>query len=146
MKSFIKTFYNRTIKNSLNKMDFVCQCFLHPRDKFVMMYKFKGNSSVWPCSQLFCLLQKRHFLWLFHKRKTKMKLRWTTVNSHCQWTIFMTLGQMPSTWVYKDHMQKMELAAVGEPCCLPSENKMMLVSNANHSNDLDLNWQSMSVH
>lgn len=43
-------------------------------------------------------------------------------------------------------MQKMELAAVVEDCCVPSESKMMLMSSANHSNDLDLNWQSMSVH
>ena len=53
------------------------------------------------------------------------------------------MGIQGQTWL---HMQKMELAAVVDACCLPSEIKMMLMSSANHSTDLDLNWQSMSVH
>lgn len=40
----------------------------------------------------------------------------------------------------------MELAAGVHACCLPSENRVTPVSGVNHSRDLDLDWQSMSVH
>lgn len=53
------------------------------------------------------------------------------------------MGMQGQTWL---HRQIMELAAVAHACCLPSENRVMLVSGTNHSYDLDLDWQNMPVH
>lgn len=55
----------------------------------------------------------------------------------------LNVGIQGQIWL---HRQIMELAEVIHACCLPSENRTMPVSGANHSHDLDLDWQSMSVH
>jgi len=44
------------------------------------------------------------------------------------------------------HRQLMELAAVVLSCWLQSDDRMMLLSGTSNNHDLDLDWQSMSVH
>lgn len=84
------------------------------------------------------------------------KWKWQSSNmiiiKQQSWPISQVHGNVPNVfnmgiqgqmWL---HRQIMELAAVAHACCLPSEDRMMLMSGTNHSHDLDLDWQSMSVH
>ena len=72
-----------------------------------------------------------------------IKQSWPISHIYGNVPFVFNMGIQGQIWL---HRQIMELAAVVHACFLPSESRMMPVSGTNRSHDLDLDWQSMSVH